>query len=124
MSSTIVSLSAAFLAALFVAAFVASCDGGSLSESGVQSGALVCKAPAGISPASDTAAPGCNADPAFQICSTSGCKSACAESELPVACTGASTVGTIPAPDAALGCTVIAIPTPSNVLFYCCPCAN
>src|SRR5450755_1716538 len=124
MSSTTVSLSAAFPAVLVAALFVASCDGGSLSESGVQSGALMCNATAGLALGSDAAAPGCKADPAFQICSSSGCKSACAGSELPVACTGDSTGGTIPAPDAAFGCTVIPIPTPSNELFYCCPCAN
>ena len=124
MSSTTVSLSARFLTVLVAALFAASCDGRSLSESGVQSGALMCNATAGLSLASDAAAPSCKSDLAFQICSTSSCKSACAGSELPVSCTGDSTGGNIPAPDAAFGCTVIPIPTPSNELFYCCPCAS
>lgn len=113
----IISLPAAFLVTV-----LGSCGGG--SESAVQPGSLMCNAAAGLSLASDAAAPGCKADPAFQSCSTSGCKSACAGSELPVACTGDSSGGTIPEPDAAFSCTVIPIPTPSNELFYCCPCAN
>jgi hypothetical protein len=28
----------------------------------------------------------------------------------------------MPAPETSLGCTVIPVPTPSNVAFYCCPC--
>jgi hypothetical protein len=112
------------LAFPFVAfvAFVASCDGS--SSLGSQNSALTCQAPAGISTGADAAAPGCVADPSFKICGPSTCQSACSASEVAVTCTGASQFGPIPAPDAALGCTVLPVPTPSDVLFYCCPCAQ
>lgn len=109
------------LAFLFVAS-IAGCDGS--SSLGSQNSALTCQAPAGISAAADAAAPGCAANPSFKICGPSGCQSACTASEVAVTCTAATEMGPIPAPDATLGCTVIPIPTPSDALFYCCPCAE
>jgi hypothetical protein len=101
-SSAITSL----LAAVLLAPFTASCDG---SNSLVNhNGALTCEAPA---------VPGCAASPSFQICGPSSCDDPCSASDMVMTCTGAS-------PDDALGCTVIPIPTPSNVLYFCCPCAK
>jgi hypothetical protein len=52
----------------------------------------------------------------------SGCKPStggnlCSSSQFTLTCYGTSV------PDAALGCTVVPIPTPPGVLFNCCPCA-
>jgi hypothetical protein len=32
--------------------------------------------------------------------------------------------GAIPSPDSSLGCTVLPLPTPPGVFFYCCPCGS
>lgn len=99
------------------------CDGDRLGT-GSQVGSLSCQSPAGVSEAPDAAVAGCFRS-SFQICTTStSCKPACAASDYSMTCTGSSAVGAIPAPDATLGCTVIPVPTPSDVLFYCCPCAS
>jgi hypothetical protein len=43
--------------------------------------------------------------------------------EYALTCTGDRMMpSSIPSPDTSLDCTVIPVPTPSNVLFYCCPC--
>ncbi len=39
-----------------------------------------------------------------------------------ITCRASATFGSIPEPDSSLNCSVIPIPTPSNELFYCCPC--
>jgi hypothetical protein len=70
----------------------------------------------------DTTSSGCFATPSSMICSPTGCQSLCAGGQTPVTCTGSGQTAPIPAPDASAGCTVVAIPTPSNELFYCCPC--
>jgi hypothetical protein len=47
----------------------------------------------------------------------------CTSSQYTLTCHGS---GASPpsAPDPALQCSVAAVPTPSNVLFYCCPCSG
>jgi len=70
----------------------------------------------------DPATPGCFANPSSMLCSPTGCQSLCAGGQTPVTCTRSGQTGPIPAPDAGAGCTIVAIPTPSNELFYCCPC--
>jgi hypothetical protein len=54
------------------------------------------------------------------------CSDACSPTEYELTCNSASpdTGDQIPAPDPSLGCKAIPIPTPSNVLFFCCPCAS
>jgi len=42
----------------------------------------------------------------------------CSSSQYTLTCYGAGTAS----PDAALDCAVVPVPTPMNVLFYCCPC--
>ena len=94
------------LVAVFLVTSIASCDGSnSLAD---QNSTLMCQA---------TAIPSCAADPSFQICGPSGCEDPCSASDIAMTCTGAT-------PDSALGCTSITIPTPFNVLFFCCPCAK
>ncbi len=97
----------------------------SSDEGGGAIEATTCESPGdvGAPGAEDT---GCQALPTFQICddSTGTCHDACAPSEYPLECTGAPPTGPIPPPDPSMGCTVIPIPTPSNALYYCCPCAS
>ena len=52
------------------------------------------------------------------------CRQACVASEYVVQCVGemSSRPLTIPTPDSSLACRVLALPTPSNEIFYCCPC--
>jgi hypothetical protein len=70
----------------------------------------------------DGATPGCFATPSSMLCSPTECKSLCTAGLTPVTCTGSGPMGPIPAPEPNAGCTIVAIPTPSNQLFYCCPC--
>lgn len=57
--------------------------------------------------------------PAGQVVS---CDSACQFSDYTLKCYAGSDVGAeIPRPSESLACTGIPIPTPPNVLFYCCP---
>ncbi len=49
------------------------------------------------------------------------CANACSPGEYALSCYGTGP-GAIPAPEAALRCSVIGVPTPSNALFYCCRC--
>jgi hypothetical protein len=112
-----------FLSLSSALALSVGCGGDPLST-GSQVGSLSCQSPAGVSEAPDAAVAGCFRS-SFQICSTStSCKPACAASDYSMTCSGAGAFGSIPEPDATLGCTVIPVPTPSDVLFYCCPCAN
>ena len=93
------------LVAVFLLTSIASCDG---SKSLGPESTLMCQAPT---------IPGCAADPSFQVCGPSGCDDPCSASAIAMTCTGAT-------PDSALGCTSITIPTPFDVLFFCCPCAK
>jgi len=70
----------------------------------------------------DGATPGCFASPSSMLCSPSQCQSLCAAGQTPVTCMGSGPTGVIPAPDSSAGCTIVPLPTPSNELFYCCPC--
>lgn len=91
----------------------------------------VCRYPAGLALASDSVPNECVAHSPGQSCQEgvagaadgavtvgSGvCTSLCKPSEYEMTCSGAD-------PDPALGCTIIAIPTPSCCAYYCCPCAE
>ena len=58
---------------------------------------------------------------------TETCSAACTAGQYELTCSSGSTAasgGAIPSPDPSLGCTVLALPTPSNALFYCCACTN
>lgn len=69
---------------------------------------------------------GCYADGTTQICQQGGsCSDLCSDGEETVTCTSGSEMsGTIPAPPESAGCMIVTIPTPSNALFYCCPCGT
>jgi hypothetical protein len=75
-------------------------------------GGATCRVPA----AANTFA-GADAGPTGCLPSTGG--NLCASSQYTLTCHG---VTPIPAPDGDLKCSVVPIPTPGNVLFYCCPC--
>jgi hypothetical protein len=111
-----------FLSLSSALALSVACGGDRLDGSS-QVGSLTCQSPPGVSVASDAAAAGCFRT-AFQICNTMSCQSACSASDYALSCTGASAFGSIPEPDASLGCKVLPVPTPSDLLIYCCPCAN
>jgi hypothetical protein len=108
-------------------------------EGGAQDGGT-CHHPSSVDTDSDASRSGCFAMPPGQICQvssgatvlpdggvsggTQSCKSLCGTSQYEVACRSTDIVGAIPDPQSSLGCKVIPIPTPSNALFYCCPCAE
>jgi len=109
---------------LSISLSVAGCGGDHLStvsQAGNQS--VACQSPAGVSVAPDAAVVGCFRT-TFQICDPTTCQDPCGASDYPMTCTGSTLTGPSPEPDATLGCSVIPIPTPSDVLFYCCPCAK
>jgi hypothetical protein len=104
-----------------------------------------CKWPDGFTSSGDASSVGCWASPSHNICRvpnggsfnaqdgtirgpdgqvvTDACQDLCLASEYALTCTGDGMMpASIPSPDSSLGCTVIPVPTPSNVLFYCCPC--
>jgi hypothetical protein len=76
-------------------------------------GGAMCRVPAAANTfvGSDAGATGC-------LPSTGG--NLCGAGQYTLACHGG---GPIPAPDGALKCTIVPIPTPPNVLFHCCPCS-
>lgn len=103
----------------------AGCEGGrATAVTGADEQALSCLSPAGVSDAPDAGGAGCFRMPSFQICDPTSCQNACTGATFPLSCTGAAQFGSIPDPEPSLGCTVVPIPTPSDVLFYCCPCAK
>jgi len=89
---------------------------------------MACTWPAAADTATDGGSSGyagCLPSAPAQICQqaadgSESCKPLCGASDYELSCRGA---GSVPAPDPSLGCTIIPIPTPSNALFYCCPCA-
>jgi hypothetical protein len=103
-------------------------------------GSAICRYPAGVEAAGDAANHGCFAAPSGQSCQVSNgatvladgavlggtedCSAMCPGAHYEVTCRSASLMGSIPDPDSTLGCTVIPIPTPSDTLFYCCPCVG
>jgi hypothetical protein len=49
--------------------------------------------------------------------------SLCAGTQYALSCYG-NGASAPPAPEGALQCTVVPVPTPANLLFYCCPCSS
>jgi hypothetical protein len=113
----------------------------STADQGAVASAETCHYPANVEAASDAAASaGCLASPPHSICEvsngaiiaadgsvtggTESCRPLCPASTYELTCTGAQIMSSIPDPDPSLSCQVIPIPTPSDVLFYCCPCAG
>jgi hypothetical protein len=94
-----------------------------------------CAYPTGVVAETDAANPGCFAHVPGRICEvsngaivtldggvldgTESCSSLCGASQYEMTCQFTNA-----APDPSLGCTIIAIPTPSCCLYYCCPCAE
>jgi hypothetical protein len=119
---------------------VSACSGATTSTSsssnqqadGVEGGA--CNYPASVEVNADPTGSGCFAKTPGQICQvsngatilldggvsggTESCQSMCGASQYEMTCRNVS------GPADSLGCQVIPIPTPANVLFYCCPCAG
>jgi hypothetical protein len=92
--------------------------------------------PSSAATLADGSSTGCAPEPTFPVCQVpSGsivladgatvapdgapapaeCRDACGVDEYALSCENA-------APDTALHCTVVPVPTPSTTLFYCCPC--
>ncbi|HEX3904904.1 MAG TPA: hypothetical protein VH853_18870 [Polyangia bacterium] len=115
------SIAAIALLSLSSALGLSAACGGDRLDTDTQAESLTCQAPPGVSAQPDAGAAGCFRT-AFQICDSMSCKDACGASDYSLSCSGASAFGSIPQPDATLGCTVLPIPTPSDVLIYCCPC--
>jgi hypothetical protein len=105
----------------------------------------MCSWPSSLTSSGDASTVGCWANQTHNICKvpnggsfnaqdgtirgpdgqvvTDACQDVCLASEYALRCTGDWMMpASIPSPDASLGCTIIPVPTPSNVLFYCCPC--
>jgi hypothetical protein len=55
---------------------------------------------------------------------TGTCQLACTQDQYTLTCVSSALPGRIPTPEPSLGCSAIPVPTPSNVLFYCCPCTK
>jgi hypothetical protein len=136
---------------LVVVALAAGC-GGIASSGGTSSGtggqassapgeddaaaadAAACVYPAGADTFVAASSSGCTPSAAHQICQVSNgatilpdgavsggtetCKSLCPAAQYELTCQGAAD------PAASLACNVIPIPTPSDILFYCCPCGG
>lgn len=110
------------------------------ADAGIDADASEVHTPAPDAPA-DSGDPGNRDAPAAAMCRwpaaantfsatdagpTSGCLpstggSLCASSRYALSCYGTNGV-IASAPDSTLGCAVVPVPTPSNVLYYCCPC--
>jgi hypothetical protein len=60
-----------------------------------------------------------SADASLSGCLPSVGGNLCATSQYTLSCYGRSAV-----PDAGLACTVVPVPSPSDVLYYCCPCGG
>jgi hypothetical protein len=94
-----------------------------------------CAYPAGVVAETDAANSGCFAHVPGQGCEvsngaivlldggvldgTESCQSLCGAAQYEMTCSFTNA-----APDPSLGCRIIAIPTPSCCLYYCCPCAE
>jgi hypothetical protein len=131
-------LASLLLGLLATACSAKSSSGGSSSSSsqpGGPSDAGTCHYPASVQVSSDASGPGCFAHTPGMICQVSNgatvlpdggvangtetCSSLCGTSDYEMTC-----MNTSAEPDPSLGCQVIPIPSPSDVLFYCCPCAE
>jgi hypothetical protein len=117
--------------AMFLLSFMTACGGPSVA----------CHYPSNVDVNANPSGPGCFAGPARQICQvtngatvlpdggvsggTESCRSLCGASQYEMTCTSATlSPSPIPAPASSLGCQIIPILTPSDVLFYCCPCSE
>lgn len=65
---------------------------------------------------------GCSASPTFDVCEQQNdgsqqCRDACTSSEYALSCYKAT-------PADSLRCTTLPLPTPQDVLIYCCPCTS
>lgn len=119
------------------------CGSNQLDDVSKDAGA--CTLPPGVTALGDAGGVGCRAQASFSVCQvpnggsinaqngtilgpdgmpvSNACHDVCSASEYALTCTGASlSPSTIPSPASWLGCKVIPGPTPSNELFYCCPC--
>jgi hypothetical protein len=121
---------------------VAGCSSSSPSTSSTsaQTSAGACTYPANAKPGTSESGMGCFAAPPGQSCQVSNgatveldgavengtetCTSQCGASEYELTCNSGGIMGSIPDPDPSLNCQAIREPTPSSLLFYCCPCAN
>jgi hypothetical protein len=105
-----------------------------------------CAWPASVTQVGDASIAGCWAQATINICEvpnggtvnaqdgtitspdgkpvTNACHDACSASEYALTCTGEVQSYPIPSPESSLGCRAIPVPTPSNRLFYCCPCTG
>jgi len=118
------------------------------SESGTNEsdrGAIVipaCNWPASANTLTAESETGCLPRSMFQICGvpsgsvvhadgsittpegeTVACTNACSPTEYSLECRGTGSTGAaVPAPDPALSCRAIPVPTPPNLVFHCCPC--
>jgi hypothetical protein len=79
-----------------------------------------CRWPEGASSPADASSKGCFPRSGFTMCQVAAdgsqsCQDACTPKQYALTCDEAT-------PPAAWGCKAIPIPTPANVVFYCCPC--
>lgn len=102
---------------------VVAADGGVGNAEAGQGGGT-CQYPPNVQVESDgLGVGGCFAEPPVKLCQAGGCSSMCSGSQYEMVCRGLGAPGSsIPQPDSTLGCQIIVMPTPSNELFYCCPC--
>jgi hypothetical protein len=134
------------LVGLGAAGLFASCSGSAPDNGAREHDMMIpaCTWPAAADTFNADAGEGCSPKSMFQICQvpsgstvhadgsittpdggTVVCQDACSPTEYSLACSSAPGTGDrIPTPESSLGCNVIPIPTPSNRLFYCCPCAR
>jgi hypothetical protein len=114
------------------------CGGGAGQQNGGTDAA--CQYPANAD-TDDGSTSGCHAGPPAQDCQvssgatingadggvtggTESCKPLCSSAQYELTCMSAGISGPIPDPASSLSCQIIPGPTPSNALFYCCPCGN
>jgi len=89
----------------------------------------VCAWPERFNPTSDASVVGCWAHTISGA--ADGGQFSCSSSEYALDCMGdiqrfdsGCQMKTMPGPDSSLGCRVLPLPTPPNVLYYCCPCGE
>jgi hypothetical protein len=123
--------------------FLVGCSGSNAAGGATpsQSQPVVCAYPDSVQTDAGDSADGCFAGPPGKICQVSNgatvlpdggvsggsetCTPLCAGSQYELSCRSQQlTNSQIPSPDPTLNCQAIAIPTPSNALFWCCPCAQ
>jgi hypothetical protein len=93
-------------------------DAGSIADAGNPSDAAVCRWPAGADTyqLSDGGKSGCHPSTGGNLCPSS--------SDYTLSCYGGAEGGALSTPSASLGCAIVTLPTPTNLEFYCCPCAQ